>query len=609
MKFRFFGAVAAALALFASCETLVEQEFSVEFLPTQEQVIFTADLGVDTKTYLEYEDNVYKTRWEQGDRIFILSTSSDSSYAYETVNVLEGAGTSTAKFAASSAMKGEKYFAYYGANANFTSLGEFYPHLQEYQYRPGYYDEAGNVVMENQLEGEYFPMYAESTTTSFTFKNLCAILKVDLVGTDYIENVIFTPNDTSIPVAGKTHLTFTNGTPELQFVNDSTLSHKVCFYVQEILDPTTPVSCYISIPAQTYPGGFTLTINSGNGSMVVKTTENITFERSEIRSVPTITYKNQTENTWGLCGVITNWTEDIAMTYSNGFFILKNQYLEAGVEFKFRANGTWDVNYGYSAQAISPDTAVELTPNGPNMYMTETGYYDITLDANLGVALFVKAASQEDHVVCYSYDEVAALPDDTKVMVQGFVFSPYARGFVMNIGQYWNNTILVYQGTDQSMYTPVMGNLISLIATKVTYNGLPELKNIEALNVDSDQMVDFGYNRYYNLTDPEAFRNFTCDRYEYIKFAGTLEKSGSYYNVRVDGVTERMGSIEYPIQDLTEFIGKKVLVEGWFIGISGGKYVKVVLRSISEADDSGSAEDVTPGDDIVVTTKTSKVIK
>jgi hypothetical protein len=68
-----------------------------------------------------------------------------------------------------------------------------------------------------------------------------------------------------------------------------------------------------------------------------------------------------------------------------------------------------------------------------------------------------------------------------------------------------------------------------------------------------------------------------------------------------------MGSIEYPTQDLTPFIGKKVSVEGWFIGFTGGgKYLKVVLKSISVIDDSGSAEDVVPGDDIVVTTKKSK---
>ena len=70
----------------------------------------------------------------------------------------------------------------------------------------------------------------------------------------------------------------------------------------------------------------------------------------------------------------------------------------------------------------------------------------------------------------------------------------------------------------------------------------------------------------------------------------------------MDGVTERIGSIEFPTQDLTEFLDKKVSVEGWFIGFaSSGKYLKVVLRSIAFVDDDASTEDVVPGDDIVIT--------
>lgn len=603
---------AVAVALLSSCEEkLIQQEVSVEVLPAEEQMIFTADLGVDTKTYLEYQDGVFKTRWREDDNIFIMALNTkDTTYWRETADIIEGAGTSVAKFAASANVKGDKYVAYYGGSTQFTAMGEFYPMLQEYQYRYGYYNEEGAIVWENSLDGYYYPMYAESTTTSFSFKNLCSILKVDLVGTDYIENVIFTPNDPSIPVAGRTKLVLENGKPELVFVNDTTTRYQVCFYVQETLNPTEPVSCYISLPAQTYNGGFTLTINSGSGSMQVKTTENIKLDRSQIRSIPAITYENQTTNTWALCGVMTDWTTDIVMTPYEGYHVLVDQYLEAGQEFKFRANGNWEVNYGYNYQAIDPGTTVQLTPNGSNMYVTQTGIYQIILDPNEGIAQFVRTDAEEpEYVECASYDEVAALPDNTLVMVQGFVMVPYGRGFVMNIGQYWSNCILVYQGTDQSYYTPVMGNVVALIAEKVTYNGLPELTNIKAVEVVSDQVVDLGYNRYYDLVSPEAFNNIQIDRYEYVKYAGTLQKSGNYYNVIVDGAPDRMGSLEFPIQDLTEFLDKKVLVEGWFIGFTGGgKYLKTVVRSIAFVDDSGSAEDVVPGDDIIVTTRKSKKI-
>lgn len=583
------------MALLSSCETIVEQSISVEVLPTEGQTVFTATLGADTKTYLEYQDGVYKTRWEADDQIFVLSTdSSDSTWWYDTPKLIEGAGTSTAKFAVGANVRGDKFYAYYG-QAYYNSTGKFYPVLQQYQYGSGAYD--------NNLDGYYFPMYAESNTTSFAFKNLCSILKVDLVGTDYIDNVIFTPNDPTIPVAGKADLTFVDNEPVLTFPEDSLTSHEICFYVRQDLSETEPVSCYISIPPQTYTGGFTLKINSNTGSMDVVVKEDVTFERSQIRSVPTIKYENQETNTWGLVGEMTAWASDIEMTPDEQFQVIEEVYLEAGAEFKFRANCGWEVNLGAVAgyEAVAPDTVVPLAYDGSNMYVTETGYYSVYLNV-VDLQVYFEKIDTEEIVTCATYDEVAALPDDTMVMVQGFVFVPYGRGFVMNIGNYWNNCILVYQGTDQSMYTPVMGNEVALIARKTTYNNLPELTDIRSVEVLSDDQYDYGYNGYYNLYDPEAFLNFNLGSYAYVKFAGTLKKSGNYYNVEVDGVTERIGSIEFPTQDLTEFLDKKVSVEGWFIGFaSSGKYLKVVLRSIAFVDDDASTEDVVPGDDIVIT--------
>lgn len=583
------------MALLSSCETIVEQSISVEVLPAEGQTVFTATLGADTKTYLEYQDGVYKTRWEADDQIFVLSTdSSDSTWWYDTPKLIEGAGTSTAKFAVGANVRGDKFYAYYG-QAYYNSTGKFYPVLQQYQYGSGAYD--------NNLDGYYFPMYAESNTTSFAFKNLCSILKVDLVGTDYIDNVIFTPNDPTIPVAGKADLTFVDNEPVLTFPEDSLTSHEICFYVRQDLSETEPVSCYISIPPQTYTGGFTLKINSNTGSMDVVVKEDVTFERSQIRSVPTIKYENQETNTWGLVGEMTAWASDIEMTPDEEFQVIEEVYLEAGAEFKFRANCGWEVNLGAVAgyEAVAPDTVVSLAYDGSNMYVTETGYYSVYLNV-VDLQVYFEKIDTEEIVTCATYDEVAALPDDTMVMVQGFVLVPYGRGFVMNIGNYWNNCILVYQGTDQSMYTPVMGNEVALIARKTTYNNLPELTDIRSVEVLSDDQYDYGYNGYYNLYDPEAFLNFNLDSYAYVKFAGTLKKSGNYYNVEVDGVTERIGSIEFPTQDLTEFLDKKVSVEGWFIGFaSSGKYLKVVLRSIAFVDDDASTEDVVPGDDIVIT--------
>ena len=85
-----------------------------------------------------------------------------------------------------------------------------------------------------------------------------------------------------------------------------------------------------------------------------------------------------------------------------------------------------------------------------------------------------------------------------------------------------------------------------------------------------------------------------------VSVIGTLEHTGIYWNVNVEGATAHVGSIMFPDQDLTAFVGKKVLVGGWFCGFSGsnGKYLNIVLREISEESTDGSTEDITPGDDL-----------
>jgi len=612
MKKVLFGCAVAVLALFSACENLepqVQTVTSTVKVNTEDAVIFTADLGVDTKTYLEFEEGVYKTRWSRGDRLFILGTSEDGAYSYETVDLIEGAGTSVGTFAGT--VKADQYFAFYGPGSVYPT-GEWEVELQQYQYSPKTYDEVTyeESYLDNIDGAAYFPMYAKSTTTEFNFQNLCSILKIGLSGTDYIDNIIFAPNDTTLKVAGAASVEVVDGEPQLSFLDENRAVNHLCYYFREVLDETEVKNCYISIPPQTYKGGFKLTINSDKGSMEVNVTDDITFERSQIRAIPEIKYVNQTLSSWGLIGSMTEWAKDIPMGLNEGVYTLIGQYLEAGDEVKFRSNGSWDVNIGAGAnQNITPGEVMQLSFNGNNLIVTQTGYYDIYLDVANAMALF--ELQELDYVECESYDEVAALEDGTKVLVQGYVFVPYGRGFVMNIGPYFGNCILVYQGTDQSLYTPVMGNEVLVLAEKVTYNNLPELTNIEVIEVVDDGEQDFGYNQYFSLYDAAAFDSQQIGRYEYVKFAGTLEYSNNYYNVIVEGATVRTGTIEFPIQDLTEFIGKKVNVEGWFIGFTGGgKYLKIVLRAISEANDSGSTEDVIPGDDIVVTSKaSSKVVE
>ena len=129
---------------------------------------------------------------------------------------------------------------------------------------------------------------------------------------------------------------------------------------------------------------------------------------------------------------------------------------------------------------IGTNDILPVIQDGGNFQVTTTGIYDIELDPVNGLASFI---CKESYVECADYDTVASLSDNTKVSVTGYVVATYKRGFILNIGNNWRNTILVYQGTDQSMYQPVIGNQVTVLCEKVTYNNLPELKNISNITV------------------------------------------------------------------------------------------------------------------------------
>lgn len=598
MKRKLIGMAIAAGAMLSACQTL---ENPTEFdAPVQDNAtIFTADLGPQTKTYLDFdaESGVYKTKWADGDGIIILASQSDGTFKGASGYLVDGIGTTSGKFASN--ISGEHYLAFYGYRSNASNLakGEILPFFLEEQDSRQSTDSTGVTAVEKSFSDYAFPMYAESDSTVFQFKNLGGILKMSLTGTDYISSIYITSNSGVKMSGGSRIIMNDNGGFTTEMV-DSLSSDFVRYVLNAKLSETEATDCYIVLPPQTYTGGITIKINSASGQMIKTISSDFTLERSQIRAIPAFEYKNEETYSWAVIGSMSNWSEDIPMEFADNVYKLNGINLTEGDEFKFRANGDWAFNLGgmYAPTPIGTDDTQTVIADGGNFQVTTTGTYDIELDPVNGLASFI---CKDSFVECEDYDSVASLSNNTKVSVTGFVLATYKRGFILNIGNYWGNTILVYQGTDQSMYKPVIGNQVTVLCEKIMYNGLPELTNISSITVIDAGERNYMYGQYFDLTSSADFDSFYWDRYDYVKFIGTLEYTGSYWNVNVDGATTHVGSIMFPDQDLTAFIGKKVFVGGWFCGFSGGKYLNIVLREISEASTDGSTEDVTPGDDLL----------
>lgn len=83
-------------------------------------------------------------------------------------------------------------------------------------------------------------------------------------------------------------------------------------------------------------------------------------------------------STWSIIGPAgVDWNTDVPLTYNcdtKTFDITRT--LTAG-DFKFRANGAWDVNYGSNS-----GTGGAIVANGSNITVAATGTYTIKLDLN-----------------------------------------------------------------------------------------------------------------------------------------------------------------------------------------------------------------------------------
>ncbi len=72
-----------------------------------------------------------------------------------------------------------------------------------------------------------------------------------------------------------------------------------------------------------------------------------------------------------------------------------------------------------------------------------------------------------------------------------------------------------------------------------------------------------------------------------IAFQGNLAISGNYVNVTIPGASTAIGSVKYiDNSTISQLNGKDVVVKGYFVGTSSGKYVNVLPYSVEEANPS-----------------------
>ena len=190
--------------------------------------------------------------------------------------------------------------------------------------------------------------------------------------------------------------------------------------------------------------------------------------------------------------------------------------------------------------------------------------------------------------------EVVAAGVQDNASTSGTVVGTYSRGFLISDGTAY---ILVYLGSDSGL---AVGDVVTVSGSTSEYGGL--------LQFGSGSTFEKTGTTEFTQPEPEILDGAALDAYlsapsiKYVQYTGTLNISGYYYNVTVDGAATAVGSIQYAPEGLVDadLNGKKIVVTGYSIGFSGGKYVNTMGISVVAAENEGG-DDEGDGDDVVVT--------
>ena len=189
--------------------------------------------------------------------------------------------------------------------------------------------------------------------------------------------------------------------------------------------------------------------------------------------------------------------------------------------------------------------------------------------------------------------EIVALPDASGVeTLESTVMGKTTKGFVISDG-----TTAIY-AYDSGANAVEIGDVVKVLATKTSYNNVPELVSITSVEKTGTATVNY----------PSA-KDITIDALtydasvaEYISFTGILKKSINYYSVELNGVdpASKQGSLVYPVEALgaDAFDGQTITVTGWFNGLSGGgKYINLIVTKVVGANAKGTlANPYTPAE-------------
>lgn len=186
--------------------------------------------------------------------------------------------------------------------------------------------------------------------------------------------------------------------------------------------------------------------------------------------------------------------------------------------------------------------------------------------------------------------EAIAAADNTAIVIENAtVIGVYSRGVLVEDA---TGKLLVYVG---SAVDAKVGDVVKVEGAMATYGGL---RQVGTPTVTVTGSTSYTYPTAVVMDGAAMDAYLSNPVIQYVEYTGTLAISGYYYNVTVDGAATAVGSLAYVIEGTVDpaLDGQKILVKGWTIGFSGGKYVNTMISEVTAADGGTTEPEPTPSE-------------
>ena len=294
--------IVSALAVISACqkeETVQQVENPASVL--QELYATIDDEAPDTKIHLGEYEGKYRVLWDGYNDATAVFAGVDKSSIYRVKGATANTPAATLYLQDGKAATSETSIGAIAAYYPYPSSGAV-GGMQVTENEDGSYTFPGSFSdSQTYLEGSFpdrgFPLVAVSggiDDHSLNFKNAAGALCVNVKGGAKIKSITLKSNETDKVICGNANITVANtdvagNVPSYEFTGGKqTLTLNCAPVVQTSTDEATPF--YMGVAPQTFPDGFTVTLNDVDFTWTVSTDKTQTISRSKILNMPAVTF-------------------------------------------------------------------------------------------------------------------------------------------------------------------------------------------------------------------------------------------------------------------------------------------------------------------------------